>query len=164
LQELEHTVVKWARQQYGLAAESLAAQYEAMTGTLTASELIRKVLSQHPPFETKDVHALTDSLMITADGECNCLAQPRAVLDMALRFACALDDLGDSRLLVVLEAAEMHAALQAESLALQLSELRARPEMILRFQELNCYQVSFSTCFHGHRQSRRLHGESSLQP
>jgi outer membrane lipoprotein-sorting protein len=42
-------------------------------------------------------------------------------------------------------------------------ELRARPEMILRFLRLDCYQVSFSACFHGHLQSRRLHGESYLQ-
>jgi hypothetical protein len=41
--------------------------------------------------------------------------------------------------------------------------LRARPEMILRFLRLDCYQVSFSACFHGHLQSRRLHGESYLQ-
>src|SRR4051812_30740028 len=35
--------------------------------------------------------------------------------------------------------------------------------MILRSQRLDCYQVSSSACFHEHRQSRRLHGESSLQ-
>jgi hypothetical protein len=35
--------------------------------------------------------------------------------------------------------------------------------MILRFLRLDCYQVSFSACFHGHLQSRRLHGESYLQ-
>jgi hypothetical protein len=35
--------------------------------------------------------------------------------------------------------------------------------MILHFQRLDCYQISFSACFHRHRQSRQIHGESCLQ-
>src|SRR3954471_5470471 len=44
------------------------------------------------------------------------------------------------------------------------NDLSVCPEMILRFQRLYCYQVSFSACFHGHRQSRRLHGDFYLPP
>jgi hypothetical protein len=124
LQEMEQAATDRARQQYDQAAESLVALYQKMTRTRAAGDLIRKALAQHPQFGSKDLHALTSSLKTAMDAESNYLAQPQEVLDLSIRLGCALDDLGDSRLLGVIEAAEMRAGLQVEALARQLSRLR----------------------------------------
>jgi hypothetical protein len=108
LAELEMTARARAREEYRTAVRGLAQLYARVTGDPDAAGLIRDyVQRKEPPLDRETIDAIREAVEIASAPAGDYRALPEAVRNLCLELCLALDERDDSRLLGILDIAEV---------------------------------------------------------